>query len=99
MSFVAIQLRRLAARVVNELSQDLKSGNLSAAQQDLTKIQDFQTQPVHAHHHHRNQGQAANDISQEYRACSRILYAAMAGRLSIDEMLAIRRIFLTSRQI
>jgi hypothetical protein len=63
----------------NQLSQDLKSGNLSAAQQDFTKIQqDVQTQPVHAHHHHR-QGQAANDISQEF---SQLGQALQSGDLA-----------------
>jgi hypothetical protein len=64
----------------NLLAQDLKSGNLSAAQQDFTKIQqDVQTQPVHAHHHHRGQGQAANDISQEF---SQLGQALQSGDLA-----------------
>jgi hypothetical protein len=63
----------------NLLAQDLKSGNLSA-QQDFTKIQqDVQTQPVHAHHHHRGQGQAANGISQEF---SQLGQALQSGDLA-----------------
>jgi hypothetical protein len=65
----------------NLLAQDLKSGNLSAAQQDFTKIQqDVQTQQAtHAHHHHRGQGQAANNISQEF---SQLGQALQSGDLA-----------------
>lgn len=63
----------------NQLSQDLKTGNLSAAQQDFTKIQqDVQThtQRVHAHHHHSGQGQATNNIGQEFSQLGQALESA-----------------------
>jgi hypothetical protein len=41
------------AQAFQQLSQDLQSGNLSAAQQDYATIQqDFQDQAPHLHHHH-----------------------------------------------
>jgi soluble cytochrome b562 len=44
------------AQAFNQLSQDLQSGNLSAAQQDYATIQqDFQSQGTQEHHHHHHQ--------------------------------------------
>lgn len=41
----------------SQLSQDLQSGNLSAAQSDYAKIQhDFQSQGTQGHHHHHHHG-------------------------------------------
>ena len=43
------------AQAFNQLSQDLQSGNLSAAQQDYANIQqDFQSQATQGHHHHHH---------------------------------------------
>jgi outer membrane protein assembly factor BamD (BamD/ComL family) len=53
----------------NQLSQDLQSGNISAAQQDYTKIQqDFQSASAHKHHHHHSgSGSQSSEISQLFQ--------------------------------
>jgi outer membrane protein assembly factor BamD (BamD/ComL family) len=55
----------------NQLSVDLQSGNLSAAQQDYSTIRrDFQTQDQtaqtqgHVHHHHHGGGGNSSEVSQ-----------------------------------
>ena len=45
------------AQAFSQLSQDLQAGNLSAAQQDYSTIQqDFQSQASQTHHHHHHAG-------------------------------------------
>jgi hypothetical protein len=55
------------SQTFNQLSQDLKSGNLTAAQQDYDTIQqDFQsmeTQATQGHHHHHHHGSESSDSS------------------------------------
>ncbi len=51
---------------LNQLGQDLKSGNIAGAQQDLTKLQqDSQgsTQGAQTHHHHHHSGGGAGVAS------------------------------------
>jgi outer membrane protein assembly factor BamD (BamD/ComL family) len=54
------------AQAYSQLSQDLQSGNLSAAQQDYATIQQDLQQgpPTHHHHHHGDSGSNGNGISQ-----------------------------------
>jgi hypothetical protein len=63
------------AQDLQQLRQDLKSGDTSAAQPDHAKIlQDFQSQVSHAHHHHDHGGgeievsQLLNQLGQSLQA-------------------------------
>ena len=50
-----------------QLAKDLQSGNLSAAQQDYGQmLKDMQNQAVQVRHHHRGDGNAAQQIGQEF---------------------------------
>lgn len=61
------------ATAVSQLAQDLKSGNLSAAQTDLTTVQQYVQQAgqqkgtgqAHHHHHHQGPGDASQSTSQQ----------------------------------
>jgi hypothetical protein len=61
------------------LGQDLKSGNLTAAQQDYETVQqDLQKQSsarVHHHHHHYGGGQMASELRQEFNLLGQALQA------------------------
>jgi outer membrane protein assembly factor BamD (BamD/ComL family) len=69
-SSTASQSSNPIQQAFNQLAQDLQSGNLTAAQQDYTNIQqNVQSQASHVHHrHHHGSGQAQsaaqNTISQ-----------------------------------
>src|SRR5215472_6212839 len=55
------------AQELQQLSNDLQSGNLTAAQQDYTNLQrDFQNQAAQRlhHHHHHSGSQDSNAVSQ-----------------------------------
>jgi hypothetical protein len=78
------------AQAFNQLSQDLQSGNLPAAQQDYAKIQqDFQSQGTQEHHHHHHQphhgegsgtsGSGSDSISQIF---GQLGQALQSGNLS-----------------
>lgn len=69
------------AQEFNQLAQDLQSGNLAAAQQDYTKIQqDFQqasSQAPEGHHHHHHGGDS--EFSQLFEQLGQAL---QSGNLS-----------------
>jgi len=70
------------AQEFNQLSQALQSGNLSAAQQDYSQIQqDFQSQSAqgHHHHHHHGGGSGSSQISQLFNQLGQAL---QSGNLS-----------------
>jgi hypothetical protein len=57
------------AQAFQQLSTDLQSGNLTAAQQDCTNLQpDFQNQAAshmqRSHHHHHSGGDASGQMSR-----------------------------------
>lgn len=77
------------AQAFNQLSQDLQSGNLSAAQQDYTQIQqDFQNQAssqnqqTHHHHHHGGGSGGSGSGSQIQQLFDQLGQALQSGNLS-----------------
>ena len=78
------------AQAFNQLSQDLKSGNLSAAQQDFSTIQqDFQNSQTqgqggagHHHHHIHAEAQGAQSSSPLAQLFAQLGQALQTGNLS-----------------
>lgn len=69
------------SKLFDQLSQDLQSGDLSAAQQDFTSIQQaFQSQQSQGHHHHNSDaGSTSSEISQLFEQLGQDL---QSGNLS-----------------
>jgi outer membrane protein assembly factor BamD (BamD/ComL family) len=79
------QSQNPVAQAFQQLSQDLQSGNLSAAQQDYSTIQqDFQgqTSEVHHHHHHRSGGSQESQQSQFAQLFAQLGQDLQSGDLS-----------------
>jgi len=70
------------AQAFNQLSQDLQSGNVSAAQQDYSTIQqDFQSQAGKTHHHHHHGGGGSGESAMS-QLLSQLGQALQSGNLS-----------------
>jgi len=73
------------AQAFNQLAQDLKSGNVSAAQQDFATIQkDVQNQAgqMHNHHHHHVGGSGSNASSAIDQLLSQLGQSSQSGNLT-----------------
>lgn len=70
-SAASTQSNNPLAAAVSQLAQDLKSGNLTAAQSDITAVQQGSQQvgqqqgAGHAHHHHHHGGGSSQSSSQQ----------------------------------
>jgi hypothetical protein len=71
------------AQEFSQLSQDLQSGNVSAAQKDYSTIQqDFQSQAGKTHHHHHHHGGGGSGESAMSQLLSQLGQALQSGNLS-----------------
>lgn len=71
------------AQEFQKLGQDLQSGNLSAAQQDYTAMQQStQTQAAQGHHHGHHHHGGGGDMSQVDQAVNQLGQSLQSGNLS-----------------
>jgi len=72
------------AQAFNQLAQDLQSGNLSAAQNDYSTIQqDFQSMASQGHHHHhKSSGSQDSQESQAAQLFAQLGQDLQSGNLS-----------------
>jgi nitrate reductase assembly molybdenum cofactor insertion protein NarJ len=71
------------AQAFSQLSKDLQAGDLSAAQQDYTTIQqDFQNQAAQMHGHHHHHGGGGSEASAISQLMTQMGQALQSGDLS-----------------
>ncbi len=82
-SNTSTQSSNTIAQEFQKLGQDLQSGNLSAAQQDYTAMQQStQTQAAQGHHHGHHHHGGGGDMSQVDQAVNQLGQSLQSGNLS-----------------
>ncbi|HET7108838.1 MAG TPA: hypothetical protein VFI38_18635 [Candidatus Acidoferrum sp.] len=92
------------ATAVSQLAQDLKSGNLSAAQSDIATVQQDlqqagqQTGAAHGHHHHRHHGGGESSQSSAQQDPISTLFGQLGQDLQAGNLSAAQQAYSSLQQ-